>query len=34
MTLTDADLATACQNAKKLVFSFTWSATGGHQRAI
>lgn len=34
MTLADNDLATACQNAKKFIFSFTWSATGTHQRAV
>lgn len=33
MTLAD-NVANACQNAKKFVFSFTWSATGGHQRSI
>lgn len=34
MTLADNDLANACQNAKKFVFSFTWSATSSHQRSI
>lgn len=34
MTVVDNNLATACQNAKKLVFSLTWSATGNHQRLI
>lgn len=34
MTLTDNNLATACQNANRLVLSFTWSATGSQQRSI
>ena len=33
MTLAD-NVANACQNAKKLVFSYTWSATSAHQRSI